>query len=330
MDKPLVSVIMPAYNAELYIGEAIESVVNQTFQNWELIIINDGSTDGTLNQIKRFKNSKIRLYESVNRGQAYQLNYGISISKGNFIAIAHADDISLPTRLEKQVAFLAQNLSIGVCGSAIKLFGAFTEKAVSYPTDPSLCYQELFFGNPLAHPAIMINALILKESKLEYDDSYQAAEDYNLWIRLCYFTKLSNLSEILVHYRIHQNQISQLKKNEEEDLVRLSRIILIEQLCKPTGDYYNLIFSFVYEQEKLCANEQWQAVNFLSQKIIKKKLMVRKLAMSFSLSILKRNLYTLPYCSRLIHLPLILKYKKMLTVFETFILFKNLFLKKSV
>jgi glycosyltransferase involved in cell wall biosynthesis len=304
MDQPLVSVIMPAYNAEKYISEAIESVINQTYQNWELIVIDDGSTDNTAAIVNTFYDKRIKTLLESNAGQSLQLNKGIAIAKGRYIAIAHADDINLPNRLALQVSFLEKNASIGVLGSKIKIFNENHHyNMLEFPENTDECYGMLFYANPIAHPAVMIRNGILIQTEIRYNENHKAAEDYNLWIRLSEKTKIANLPICLVLYRTHKNQTSNLKKVEEEKVVNESRLLLIEQLTKDISERSNLLlFNFFYDHKKLKHFEQWESLFLSYRLIVAKEYMTVNTARHFLISIFCRNLKSIPYMKRISHI----------------------------
>ncbi|GIV38766.1 MAG: hypothetical protein KatS3mg033_0566 [Thermonema sp.] len=215
---PLVSVVMPVYNAEKFLAEAIESILNQTFTDFEFLIFNDGSTDNSLKIIQQYqrKDSRIKLvYSGENKGYVFHLNEGIRLAKGKYIARMDADDIALPERLEKQVEFLEKNEDYVLCGSRIKCFGK-SEHVVDLPIENNEIHLKMLYINPLAHPSVMIRKSVLIDKKLFYYDGVMPAEDYDLWVRLAQFGKFYNFRECLLLYRIHNKNISYQKYKEEQ------------------------------------------------------------------------------------------------------------------
>lgn len=215
MDAPLVSVLLPAYNAQNTILESIDSILNQTYQNFELIIINDGSTDATAQMIQSTSDKRIRYYENDgNKGLIYTLNRGISLSEGTYIARMDADDISLPTRIEKQVALMERAPNVIVCGTNISFFGS--QAKLKKASTSFLCFSSpsefkcfLIKGPGLAHPTVMIRKSVLDENKVFYNDDFLFAEDYKLWIDLSSYGDFYNIKEKLLEYRLSETQISQ-------------------------------------------------------------------------------------------------------------------------
>ena len=215
MDTPLVSVLLPAYNAQSTIVESINSILSQTYQNLELIIINDGSTDTTAQKIQSVSDKRIRYYENDgNKGLIYTLNRGIRLSQGVYIARMDADDISLPTRIEKQVALMESSRNLIVCGTDISFFGSYSK--LKSASNSFLCFSSpsefryfLIKGPGFAHPTVMIRKSILDKYKIFYDADFLFAEDYKLWIDLMSYGDFCNIKEKLLIYRLSDTQISQ-------------------------------------------------------------------------------------------------------------------------
>lgn len=210
MNQPLVSILLPAYNAQLYLKEAITSILNQTYKNFELIVIDDGSTDETSHIIQSFKDKRIRYYRNKKNLKLIQtLNLGLNLCNGMYIARMDSDDIALPHRIEKQVAFLSQNTSIGIVGCNILEFGETKKTPVKYPIKHNDIFARSLFKSPFCHPSVIIRAEILHKCNLKYEIDYLHAEDYVLWLKLLKQTKGANIPEILLLYRSHSMQVSE-------------------------------------------------------------------------------------------------------------------------
>ncbi|WP_099610792.1 glycosyltransferase [Vibrio fujianensis] len=218
MSSPKISVVMSVYNGEKYLGEAIDSILKQTFSDFEFIIINDGSTDKTLEIIKSYmkKDDRIVLVSRENKGLIVSLNEGLDLAKGQYIARMDADDISIKSRFEKQIEFLDSNPDIGVCGTWVEVFGEnIKSKKWKMPTqDPDL-KAKLTFSVPFAHPTVMIRKKVIDKYKINYDLGYKDAEDYKFWVDFSKYTLFSNVPEILLRYRYHQESISRVADNKE-------------------------------------------------------------------------------------------------------------------
>lgn len=209
----MVSVILPVYNAEKYVGNAIQSILDQSYSNFELLVIEDGSTDRSLEKIRSFTDKRIRVIENVkNMDLVASLNKGIESSRGSYIARMDADDESMPDRFKKQVEYLESHPDIGVLGTATLTFGNSRSVITRYlPTHDGLLTL-LFFNSCMCHPSIMMRKSILEPDKIRYDEAYKNAEDYDMWTRLAAVTKLANLQEPLLKYRIHEAQLTRVQK----------------------------------------------------------------------------------------------------------------------
>lgn len=215
MSKPLISVIMPAYNAELFIGEAIESILSQTFSDFEFLIYNDGSKDKTHEIISSFKDERI-LYKKVedNAGYLKLLNCGLLSARGRYIARMDADDISFPNRLEQQYKYLEKNPQVGICGSSIEFIGQQSGVERRPNTFDEIQFQ-LFFGCPITHPTVMMRTDLIRKNKLFYKQEYYYAEDHYFFVEAARYFKIVNLPEILLKYRIHKTQVGSAKWKEQ-------------------------------------------------------------------------------------------------------------------
>lgn len=200
---PVVSVIMSIYNGANYLVQAIDSILTQTFPDFEFLIINDGSTDNTRELIESYSDPRIVLINQDNMGLTKSLNKGIQLSKGEYIARMDADDISAADRLKTQVEFMEYNSDVAVCGSWVNTFGD-TDSVWRYPTThDEICSRQLF-SNTVVHSSVMIRSSALKESKLLYDEKYLRSQDYDLWVRLSRKYKIANINSTLLFLRIHQ------------------------------------------------------------------------------------------------------------------------------
>jgi glycosyltransferase involved in cell wall biosynthesis len=210
--KPNVSVIMSVYNGEDYLAETLDSILNQTYQNWELIAINDCSTDSTSQILADYasKDQRIRVFTNeTNLRLPASLNKAISFSCGKYIARMDADDICLSDRLEKQVRFMEENADVAL--SSCKFFtlknGVYTPGAVGGRCDSKALKAMLLVTNPILHPGVIAKAEVMKE--LLYDTSRTCTEDLELWTRFAKSDmKIQILPEFLLLYRLHDKQIT--------------------------------------------------------------------------------------------------------------------------
>lgn len=205
---PLISVVLPVYNGEEYLAEAIDSILEQTFSNFELIIIDDGSTDSSLAILKRYQklDGRIRLIARENRNLATTLNDTIDLARGEWVARMDQDDIALPHRIERQLQWLEQT-GADICGSWVKLFGTADKHILKHPQTDQAIKMELLFGTPFAHPSVMMRTALAKT--LRYDKVWEKAEDYDLWERAVHAGwQMTNVQEVLLLYRQHTTQIT--------------------------------------------------------------------------------------------------------------------------
>lgn len=225
VNNKLISAVMSVFNGEKYLAQAIESILNQTHSHFEFIIVNDGSTDNSVNIIKSFmeKDSRIVLIDRENKGLPYSLNEAISVSKGDYIARMDSDDISLPQRFEKQIEYMEKE-NLDVCGSFIETFtsGSIT-KNVTYPVSNEDIKFSLLFFSALAHPTVILKKDVF--DKVKYNTNYKVAQDYQLWCDIISNDfKIGNTPEILLKYRVHDQQASVAKckaQNETANQIAL-------------------------------------------------------------------------------------------------------------
>ncbi|AEF86656.1 glycosyltransferase, family 2 [Treponema primitia ZAS-2] len=224
---PLVSVIMPVYNAEIFVRETIDSILNQTFHDFEFIIIDDASSDSSPDIIKSYNDPRIRFYKNEkNIGYVANLNRMIDLAQGKFIARQDNDDISHPDRLKKQVAFLQKYENVGVCGSYVQLIG--TKKGLfKRPIRDKDIRARLLFFCPMVHPSVMMRASLFKQG-IKYDEELSPAEDYNLWFEISKMTKIANIPRVLLYYRLHDNSVSNLKQDIQTNISDAIRHKIIE------------------------------------------------------------------------------------------------------
>ena len=207
---PKISVIMPARNAEQYIREAVDSILGQTFADFEFLILDDGSTDATAEIVQCCRDERIRFCPNGrNMGVAATLNRGLALAGGAYIARMDADDISLPKRFEKQAAYLNAHRDVAVLGSDLELFcdtGILERRVLSH--EPDKLKEDLFFSCGIAHPSVMMRKDVILALG-GYDPAYNGLEDYELWCRVAEKHKIAALPEVLFRYRVHGGQVTQ-------------------------------------------------------------------------------------------------------------------------
>lgn len=206
---PKVSVIMPAYNAQAYIKEAIDSILGQTFTDFELIILNDCSRDATEELILSYADPRVVYVKNEqNMGVAGTLNKGLTYAHGTYIARMDADDIAMPDRLERQVAFMDERSDLVGCGSNAILFGQLQQEGkTDMPLDDKGIRVRMAVSNPFVHPTMLLRREAVKNQG--YDKKFEGREDYRLWMVLSQKGKMENLPQFLLRYRIHAGQVTQ-------------------------------------------------------------------------------------------------------------------------
>ena len=214
---PKVSIVMPVYNGAKHIRESMDSIVAQTFMDWEFLVINEfGSDDGSAEIVKEYeeKDERFRLIQNTERlGLAESLNLGFRLAQGEYIARLDADDLAHPERLEKQVKFMDDNKDIGICGTYQHHFGENIDWVHRSPVTPEACKARLLFNCVLCHSTLMLRRKTVMENELFYDNHF-LAEDYELWCRASIVTKIANIPEILGEYRWDGTNITAAKKGK--------------------------------------------------------------------------------------------------------------------
>ena len=204
---PRVSIIMPVFNAAPYLKEAVDSVMNQSFRDFELIILDDASQDDSSKILDTYSDPRVvRFTSEQNIGLANILNVGIEMSRGEYIARMDADDISLPTRLQAEVNYLDSHPKIDLVSCGMQQFG-LADRKMSYKESFWLVCYNAFFFSPILHASSMWRKKCFENNGLNYRQERVPSEDYDLWVRaLCKGLKLINIPEVLYKYRIHGNQ----------------------------------------------------------------------------------------------------------------------------
>ncbi|CAA0120713.1 Putative glycosyltransferase EpsE [BD1-7 clade bacterium] len=210
-DSPLVSVIMPAHNAEAYIALALESILEQTYRNLEVIVLDDGSCDDTWHIVGQYQDDRlVCIRADINRGVVATLNEGLMRARGRYIARMDADDIAKPHRIARQVAFMESRPDFVVCASSVIYFNPDRgECKVAFPqyhAEIMACLA--LFQRWMCHPSALLRRSCLVENNITYQQKYEHAEDYQLWVAMARYGKLHNLAEPLLHYRVHSQQIT--------------------------------------------------------------------------------------------------------------------------
>jgi glycosyltransferase involved in cell wall biosynthesis len=270
---------MSVYNDEQYVSQAIDSVLNQTFQNFEFIIIDDGSSDNSLEIIKSYKDARIVLVTQENMGLTKSLNKALKIARGDYIARMDSDDISHPQRFERQLLFLKSHPKHALVGSnVIKIDHDAKEIEKNFTKYSDDAIRETFkTRNCMAHGSVMMNRVLIGEA-LYYDESFNYAQDYQLWTTIASKHRVANLEEHLYRLRIHNASVSQKKIEEQsiyaakvayefEQQVKLGEIGLEVQKNKRLRKKIGLILLMNFKPELAVHYFKWYTLYFWVAKL---------------------------------------------------------------
>ena len=246
MENCLVSVLMPVYNVEKFLREAIDSILNQTYKNIELIIIDDCSTDNSRDIIKSYSDSRIRAYfNDENLQQPRTRNKAIKLANGKYIANMDSDDISLPNRIEEQVKFMESNKDIDICGSYYKTFGGSKIRIVKTPLTDVDFKAVSVVTSPVAHPTVMLRHSSFEKFNVQYDIDYKYSQDFELWSRLVFEgAKFANIPKVLLYYRENPTSVTYGHSSESQ---KYNEKVITRNLKKLFGDRYN--FSDIFDND---------------------------------------------------------------------------------
>ena len=256
MNNPAISIVLSVYNAEKYIGEAIASILSQTFSDFEFILIDDGSTDNTLGIIKSFSDPRIRVIKNEkNLGMAKSWNIGLIEASGEFVARMDGDDIAHKERLQKQHDFFAKHPDIDVCGTFARTFGA-EERILEYRTSDEEIKAGLVWKPTLLHPSVMLRMKKIREYKLLYDELLSPAEDWLFWLKIKPYVRFEILPDVLLFYRMGQQNITyKLKHEGKERNSNIHRMILSGMKIQ-FDDYELKLHQFILAQFSLIPNSE--------------------------------------------------------------------------
>lgn len=206
---PSISVLLPNYNNAPFLKEAIDSILNQTFRDFELLIVDDGSTDNSVDIISSYTDKRIKLIrKEANSGIVDALNIGLDNIVSKYMARMDGDDISVPNRLEKLFCFLEKNESVGICSSALKVFGNVKEEVWKIDTAPDMLKAGIVRGVTTPHAPSMFRMSTLNKNNIRYRKNFAHMEDWDLFFRLKNLTSFSNLPDTLYYYRILDHNVT--------------------------------------------------------------------------------------------------------------------------
>ena len=216
---PRVTILMPVYNAAAYVREAVESILAQTFKNFELLAINDGSTDATAHILRTFDDKRVRVLDNnENLGIIQTMNLGLDAARSEYVARMDGDDICHHNRLELQVRFLDTNPGVDICGGSISVFGKGKRPSIlKHPTDDNYIRCAFLSHNPMANPTVMFRREPVLATGERYLSDFEWVEDYDFFERLSNTLRFGNLPDVLLDYRIHDTQVTQQKASAMRD-----------------------------------------------------------------------------------------------------------------
>lgn len=226
---------MPCFNAEKYLSQAIESILTQTYSDFEFIIIYDNSTDNSIKLLSEYAKRDARIKVIINStvlGLCNSLNKGVINANGKYIARMDADDISLPTRFEEQVRYLNAKSDCGIVGCFVEIIDGERGDRLGirrYPLDDDKLKEKIFFYSPFAHPAVLIRKTVFDAVGL-YSEEYSGCEDLELWFRAGRVFKFANIPKILLKYRYHQDSIT---FNKIRRMEQLSNSLRLKNIMNP-------------------------------------------------------------------------------------------------
>jgi hypothetical protein len=231
---PLVSVLMSVHNDARFVGEAVQSVLAQTLPDFELIVVDDASTDATAELLAEIGDPRLNVVRNPEQsGLAASLNRGLDVAQGRYVARLDSDDVSVPDRLERQVERIEQEPRVAVVGSAVRDLDEHGAAGTVHrsPVGPRAVRWLSLFSSPFFHPSVLVDRERLDELGLRYDTSFFESEDYDLWARLLQHAEGANVAEPLVLKRVHAGQASQRRGDVQETFQRQVALREIERVA---------------------------------------------------------------------------------------------------
>lgn len=302
--KAKISVLMPCYNCEKYIAEAIDSIIAQTYKNWQLLIIDDGSSDQSVDIIRKYMrlDSRILLYENEkNKGVVYTRNKALSMCEGEYIAFMDADDRSSGDRLDAECKFLDENPHISAVGG---LYQLINEEGREIPTKKIEAYSDcqirahMLFHNVIANGTVMIRRDFILQNKLKYDENLKSTEDYRFWVDVLQVGKLQNLNHVFQFYRVHEGSLehsgdNQIESNRKKALYSTRECMLTLLQIELSEEEKEVLFTFLEQPSSKMSSDRRKKLKLIFEKLEKQSgNMSRELADEFHKQICLWKKYT--------------------------------------
>lgn len=272
----LLTVLMSVYNEENNIDEAIQSILMQTYDNFEFIIIDDASTDSTAKKIMEYTDKRIVLLRNkTNLGITKNLNRGLDIAKGKYILRMDGDDVSLNTRFAEQVQFMESHPQIVLSGTWIKYIGD-SHNLVRYKTKSNELKALILFNSPIAHPTFILRKDVLDQNRIRYEEKLRYAQDYDLIYKISTYGELANIPKAFLEYRIHDKQISRKKIVEQSRCANATRRKILSDLGIELTEEELIYWSWFCLEDKHAISElEKKTVERLIEEILEKNLAER-------------------------------------------------------
>jgi len=270
MDAPAVSVIMAVYNGERHLAEAVDSILTQTFTDFEFIIVDDGSTDGTPGILRSYALEDKRitiLTNTANKGRSFARNRAMERASSELIAVMDADDVSLPERIEKLVAFMRGHPEVTVCGGALSIYDS-PDEIWRPPTEHEAIRANLLFESSINHAVSIYRKAQVSKYAGGYDISMPLAQDYDLWARLSMnpAVRFANLPEILYRYRCSGRNAEDLKFQQRKAKANLVRQKLLRHIgLSPSKEEFAAHLALSLWSKKLSRADLWACQKWLGK-----------------------------------------------------------------
>jgi len=325
--NPFLSVIIPTYNSSNFIEDTIQSILDQSYKNFELLILDDCSQDDTFEKIKNFKDKRIRLLKNeFNRGYVFSLNKLISISKGDFIVRNDHDDISIKKRFEIQLKEFKKNKDLFICGGQIETI-ELKSKKISYPIKRNDLISFMFFNNPIHHPTVMIKSAMINLKENFYDENFCPSEDYYKWSKIISEFQIINSQKKLLLYRSHSNNYSKISLNKQKKKNLLIRNQYYKQNLGITlTDEINLLINALIYNENIDLKQLKVLKSFF--KLLKNKSREKKYHKNFKTIIsffwLKACFFNLKKANFFLRIQLFLEYPNFSFILKRYLIKKIL------
>ena len=247
--NPHISICMVFYNAEPYIKEAIDSALKQSFENFEFVIVDDGSTDGSSDIVKSYTDKRIKYFKN-RHNYIDSLNKACKTATGKYIARMDADDIMMPNRLQAQYDFMELYPEIDICGTWAQEFGSRTN-IIRLHTEHREIASSLLLYNTMAHPTVMLRkSTVCKDGNDLYRHGYDCAEDYKLWTELAIKgLRFANIPEVLLKYRVSESQVTSVRRKEmlqSSHKIQMEYVELVmQQIIQQDESYFDIFNSLI-------------------------------------------------------------------------------------